>query len=374
MSELEAVTDGVLRRCRELGFARAGIAPAEATAYEAELRQWLAAGKHGEMGYLKRHEELLVDPRRVMPGARSIVCVADRYAVGEGAEAFGRKGRDGAKGNCEGEGPRGRIARYARGEDYHVVMKKRLHQLCDELGGRFPGEQFRACVDTAPLLEREYARRAGIGAIGKHTLLIEPGVGSYLLLGEVLTTLELAPSEPVERDICGRCRRCIEACPTEAIALWSVDASRCISYLTIEHRRAIDGDLFSGMGDRIFGCDVCQEVCPHNQPTLSKGEAAINPAYARRREGFDLLKVLDWREEDRRAAFVKSAMRRATLEMMKRNALIAAGNILAERDDAALEARIAAIARDKGEDPMVRETARSVLARRRVAGEEERAS
>ena len=221
MRTRSAVTDAVLGRCRELGFALAGIADAAPTHYAAELRQWLAAGKHGEMGYLEEHEAQFADPQRLLEGARAVICVADRYAAGDVSHEEARTSM------------RGRIARYARGCDYHVVMKRRLHQLCDELAQVHPRERFRACVDTAPLLEREYAQRAGLGAIGKHTLLIEPGVGSYLLLGEVLTTLPLTPSDAVQRDVCGTCRRCIEACPTNAISLFSVDATKCISYLTI---------------------------------------------------------------------------------------------------------------------------------------------
>jgi len=349
MPSVEQTTRLVLDRCRELGFALAGIAPAEPTAYEPQLRQWLDEGKHGEMHYLARNVELRIDPRKLVEGARSIVCVADRY--GDGA----------ADGGTEGKGPhQGRIARYARGDDYHVVIKKRLHRLCDELTKIFPGETFRACVDTAPVLEREHAQRAGLGAVGKHTLLIDPGVGSYLFLGEVITTLPLAPSTPAEIDPCGSCTRCIDACPTDAITPWSVDATRCISYLTIEHRTAIDEGYHEAMGDWIFGCDICQEVCPHNQPSERSGSATVYPAYKPRHEGFDLLAVIDWDEAARREAFTRSAMKRAKLPMMRRNALIAAGNAVATDDAPSLRAAIGRIADDPAEDEMVRTTARGV--------------
>jgi len=343
-------TRSVLQRCHDLGFALAGIAPALPTVYERELRDWLAAGSHGEMKYLAEHRRQRLDPRQLVPGACSVICVADRY----------HDGRPEAR-RFPGQRPRGRIARYARGDDYHQVIKKRLHRLADELAGEFPGHTFKACVDTAPVLEREIAQRAGLGAVGKHTLLIEPGVGSWLLLGELITTLDLAPSESSGEDPCGTCTRCIDACPTGAIAPWTVDATRCISYLTIEHRSDVNRKFHEAIGDWIFGCDVCQEVCPHNQPTERAAGAPVHPAYAPRRDGFDLLEVLAWDEQRRRDAFVGSAMKRAKLAMMKRNAIIVAGNVLAHGDVPELRLRIEAIAVDADEDDLVRRTARSVL-------------
>jgi epoxyqueuosine reductase len=258
----------------------------------------------------------------------------------------------------------GRIARYARGRDYHVVMKKRLHALADRLRQEFPGAEFRAFVDTAPVLEREYAQRAGLGWIGKHTLLLDPRLGSYLLLGGLFTTLELeAPADQVVvSDHCGACTRCIEACPTQAITERSVDATRCISYLTIERRLPISPELRAGLGDWLFGCDICQEVCPHNsrRPAgAAVGEA--RPEYAAGRSSFDLLEVLGWDEAARSRAFTGSAMKRATLAMMKRNAVIVAGNQIRQRGDAGLLARVREIAADEGEPELVREAAAAVL-------------
>ncbi len=349
------VTADVLRRCGELGFARAGIASARPTEWGDELRAWIGADRHGEMAYLRRHLDLMLDPERLLPGARCVICVADRYHDG-GADAVA---------DTEGAGPRGRIARYARGRDYHDVIRRRLHALCDELRAEHPDAGFRVCVDTAPLLEREYAQRAGLGAVGKNTLVIERGLGSYILLGEVLTTLDLAHSEPAEPDPCGSCTRCLEACPTDAITPWSVDATKCISYLTIEHRTAIDDELARRVDDWIFGCDVCQEVCPHNHPTELSRDASdeIRPEYAPRRTGFDIREVLGWSEADRREAFTTSAMKRARLAMMKRNALVVAGNALARNDDPDLRSRVETIAGDDAEDELVRATARTVLER-----------
>jgi epoxyqueuosine reductase len=324
MNDVAAITARVLKRCHELGFALAGVCEAQPSDYEQEFRAWLAAGKHGEMSYLNRNIELRLDPCQLLPGARSIICVADRY---EGNKSTSPQVN---KSTLNGLG---RIARYARGDDYHAVMRNRLTKLCRKLSAEFPSETFRACVDTAPVMEREHAQRAGLGAIGKNTLLIERGVGSWLLLGEIITTLSLAASRPAEPDPCGTCTRCIDACPTQAIAIrgWSVDATRCISYLTIEHRSAIDEQYHAEMGDWIFGCDICQEVCPHNQPTDRTRSAPANEAYAPRREGFDLLEVLGWDEAARHAAFAKSAMKRAKLDMMKRNAEIALENARALR-------------------------------------------
>ncbi len=340
----------VLDQCAQLGFAHSGVAPAAPVERHRELIEWLEAGRHGEMAYLEEHLAQRIDPRKKLVDAKSIICVADRYASAASASA-------------SPVARMGRIARYARGDDYHRVIKDRLHVLCDALAGEFPGHRFVACVDTAPVLEREHAQRAGIGYVGKNTMLIEPGVGSYLLLGEILTTLPLEVNAQRHGDHCGTCTRCIDACPTDAIAPWSVDATRCISYHTIELRGSIDEQFHEAIGDWIFGCDICQEVCPHNGPTPRTEIAAIRGVYAARNSGFDLLEILNWREEDRIAAFSRSAMKRAKLWMMKRNALIAAGNWLAGQSDAALHNRIADLADDPGEHEVVRATAREVLRR-----------
>jgi epoxyqueuosine reductase len=337
--------------CLAQGFALAGVCGAGPDSTEAaRLREWLEAGKHGSMGYMAEQAAARLDPGRVLPGARSVVMVADQYA---------RRG--------EADEPRpgtGRIARYARGRDYHLVMKKRLHEVCDALAERFAGESFRAFVDTAPVLERQHAARAGLGWAGKNTLLIHPRRGSYLLLGGILTTMELAapPEQAAVADHCGTCTRCIDACPTGALAPGGIDARRCISYLTIERRLPIDPAFHAPIGDWLYGCDVCQEVCPHNSPRPGAPEVQIRPGFTPRGAGFDLLAVLGWREEDRRTAFESSAMKRATLAMMKRNALIVAGNQLrAGLDAPALRERIARAAADESEPEMVRATARQVL-------------
>ena len=204
--------------------------------------------------------------------------------------------------------------------------------LADELRLLFPDDDFRVFVDTAPVLERELAMRAGLGWIGKHTLTIHPKLGSYFLLGGILSTRAFVASEdqhPIS-DHCGSCTRCIDACPTDAITPYSVDARKCISYLTIEHREQIDEQFHAPIGDWLYGCDICQEVCPHNSQKSSEQlgaqATAINDAYKPIRDRFDLLEVIGWTEDNRREAFKGTALKRAKLEMMHRNAKIVLKN------------------------------------------------
>ncbi len=334
--------------CEELAFTCAGIGPASPSKRGDEFRAWLEAGKHGSMDYLARNVEARLDPSHVLAGAKSTVMVADVYA---------------ARGSTDEEvAGQGKVARYARGRDYHEVMKKRLHELADRLRATFPGAEFRSFVDTAPIMEREHAAAAGLGWIGKHTLLINPRLGSYLLLGGVLTTLDLSPVAEEMPDHCGTCTRCIDACPTGAITPYSVDASRCIAYLTIERRGAIPGEFHGAIGGWVFGCDVCQEVCPHNSARTGP-LPAIRDEYTPARQGFEVLEILRWKEVDRRRAFQASALKRATLEMMKRNAVIVAGNLFDEGREERLLAGLRRAAGDADETDLVRSTAGEVLGR-----------
>lgn len=321
---------------------------------EPEMRAWLAQGKHGSMAYLAEHADLKADPSQLLDGATCAIMVADLYATRGGEPDEVTDGH-------------GRIARYARGGDYHKVIKKRLHALCDEVSERWPDARTRAFVDTAPVHERELALAAGLGWIGKHTLLIHPRVGSWMLLGGVLTTLDLDANEHEEPDHCGTCTRCIDACPTDAITPYSVDASRCISYLTIERREPIDPGLQRGMANWVFGCDVCQEVCPHNSPR-SGDVGERHEAYVPGRGSFDLAEVLGWDEGARRSAFAGSAMKRAKLGMMKRNAVIAAGNEIRRlgRRHPVSERLLAALrelTQDAQEEPSLRELAGATVRR-----------
>jgi epoxyqueuosine reductase len=347
-----------------MGFAAAGIAPVRASRWKEEVLAWLSAGRHGEMGYLAKDLELKFEPARVLEGTRAFIMVADQYAE-RGATAENSQLTADTR-------ARGRVARYAQGKNYHWVMKNRLHRLSDRLREEHPGAKFRTFVDTVPVLERELAELAGIGWQAKNTMIINARQGSWLLLGGVATTLDLeAPPEQTKSpDHCGTCTRCIEACPTGAITPYHVDGSRCISYLTIEHRGVIDPALHAPMGDWVYGCDVCQEVCPHNSAREGAEVSERNPAYEAKHPTLPLLDVLGWTRESRRAAFTSTAMKRANLEMMKRNALIAAGN-WARRvgTSTALLTRMKELAIDPCESELVRRTARDVLMSLRSASE-----
>ncbi len=300
----------IKQKALELGFDLAGIAPAQPSQYRDYLRQWLDDGQAGTMQYLARHFDQRTDPATYLPGARSVICAAVNYYV-----PLQPPPPDPAA-------LRGRVARYALGNDYHDWLKPRLHALADCLRRLAPHAQTRACVDTAPVLEKELAARAGIGWIGKNTCLIHPRAGSFLLLGEVITTLELPPDAPAI-DRCGQCRRCLDACPTQALAEpYHMDARRCIAYLNIEHRQEIAADLSAKMGDWLFGCDICQDVCPFNRRPLS----ATQPYFAPRWTSgtLDLGDVLDWSPQDYAANLRASALKRVKLPILQRNAKIVA--------------------------------------------------
>lgn len=297
------------RLAANLGFDRVGIASAGPITRADYLRGWLEQGRAGQMDYLHRLFEQRVDPRNLLPGARSVIVTALNYHQ----PTPGRKAGQ----------PRGRVARYAWGDDYHRVVRDRLAALIKALRVEIDEPfQARACVDTAAVVEREWAAAAGVGWIGKNTMVLHQDLGSYLFLGEIVTTLELTPDTPA-RDRCGSCTRCLEACPTDAFpAPYQMDASRCISYLTIELREGIPPQFQAPMGDWIFGCDICQEVCPYNRG------APISEAFPIRPPGpYPLLtEILSWTPDDYRATLRGSAMKRAKLPMLQRNAAAALAN------------------------------------------------
>jgi epoxyqueuosine reductase len=312
-------TKMVLQMARECGFARVGVAAAGPVPRMAYVRSWLQAGRAGEMAYLDRHRDLLADPRTLLASARSIIVVADSYAPPPGTSATRQP---------SGE-PRGRVARYAWGRDYHRVLRRKLHRLADRLHACIPAPfETRVCVDTAPLLEREWGSMAGIGWIGKNTMVLHQEIGSFFFLGEILTTLELDPSRPA-LEHCGTCTRCLEACPTGALtAPHQMDARLCISYLTIEHRTEIAPHLRPLLGDWVYGCDICQEVCPYNHRAPAASEPAYHPTGMNPLVPDGPLSVLqNWQAEDYNRCLAGSAMRRATLPMLQRNAAIVAGNL-----------------------------------------------
>jgi epoxyqueuosine reductase len=310
---LAALAAEVKRRARELGFDLVGIAPTGPSPRRDYVRRWIDEGRAGSMEYLARRFEERTDPAVYLPGARSVVCVALNYHVPLEPPP------------AEGSVYHGRVARYALGDDYHEVIKTRLHALADWMREAASDEQTRACVDTAPVLERELAARAGVGWVGKHTGVLNARVGSWLLLGEVITTLALPPDEPAT-DHCGTCTRCIDACPTGAItAPYELDARRCISYLTIEHRGEIPPEFHQPIGDWLYGCDICQDVCPHNRAAPAATDPALAPRFPT--GSLDVREVLDWNDENYRSTLRGSAMKRVKLPQLQRNARIVSDNL-----------------------------------------------
>jgi len=310
-----ALADRIRDAALELGFIRVGFCPIEPLgAASLALRDWLSAGHHGEMAYLA--DSARADPGELMPGARSLIVVALPY----GRETP----RDPAARDLVPL--TGLIARYARGVDYHDVLRRRLRQLADRCAALVGRPVLaRPCVDTAPLLERETARRSGVGFTAKSTMTIVPGFGSYVLLGELLTDVELSPTAPISAG-CGSCRTCIDACPTSAfVDAYTLDARRCISYLTIELRGSIPRELRPLIGRWVFGCDVCQEVCPFNHS--SKPRRGDPELLARREfEAPELLRLLEITTSEHRRLIRGSALQRVSRPRLQRNAAVAIGN------------------------------------------------
>jgi epoxyqueuosine reductase len=307
---MDELTERVKSKCLELGFTSAGVAAAVELEEEgARLRDWLGRGFHATMGWMEGSAVKRTDPRLILPGAKSIIAVAMNYYA---AAPNGRE--DGC----------GRISRYAWGDDYHDVLGKKLGELRDWLLGVAPGSEARAYVDTGPVMDKAWAVRAGVGWLGKHTNVITREMGSWVFLGEILTTLDLEPDPPAV-DRCGTCTLCIDACPTGAIVEpYLVDSQLCLSYLTIEHRGPIEGDVREQFDGWIYGCDTCQDVCPWNRKFETTSE---EPAFLPR-EGFVSPPLEEWRSMDRTEftrRFKRSAMKRAKLEGLIRNIEIVLG-------------------------------------------------
>jgi epoxyqueuosine reductase len=306
-----AVEDLIKAQALGLGFDLVGITSLGPVETAAAFDDWLASGYAGEMDYLARGAEKRADSRRPFPGAKSAIVVGLDYG---------------------GREPAGPVSRYARGDDYHDVMVTRLrelHRYVDTVVGRDVAGK--AYVDTGPILERDLARRAGLGWFGKNTMLINPGVGSFFFLGELLLDLELEPDAPFEADRCGTCRRCLDACPTDAFRGPRVlDSTRCISYLTIELKGEIDEALKPLLGEHLYGCDVCQSCCPWN---VRFSQGLREPAFAPResiagKDARTLARdILSMSDEDFRTAFKGSSMKRAKLRGLKRNAAVVLGNL-----------------------------------------------
>jgi epoxyqueuosine reductase len=295
---------------RSLGFDLFGITSAQPSEYRDYFRQWLDTGRHGSMEYLAKRIDERVDPSTYLPGAKSVICVAMNYHTPLQEPTPSQTGK---------------VARYALGEDYHEIIKPRLHRLADAIRKIAPNAQTKCAVDTAPVMEKELAARAGVGWIGKNTCVINSEIGSWLFLGEIITTLDLPHDEPAI-DRCGSCRRCIDACPTGAITEpYQLDARKCISYLTIEHRGEIDPSLKPQMENWLFGCDICQDVCPWNSKAPWTNALSVHPDFA---SGFiDTNGILRWQPEDYSANLRHSAMRRVKLPVLQRNAQIVVDNV-----------------------------------------------
>jgi len=327
--------DAIKELARSIGFDRVGVAAATAADGFDRLTDWLARGFAGDMAYMHKHAAARRHPSSVLPGVRSVVMVSLNY----------RQTTSG-----------GPIAQYARGSDYHDVLREKLNRLLDAIQKVDPEIAGRGVVDTAPLLERDFARRAGLGWFGKNTMLIHPKLGSFFFLGALLLDIDLPADEPFAKNHCGTCTRCLDACPTDAFPApgW-LDSRRCISYLTIEQRGAVPDEFREGLGNWAFGCDICQDVCPWNK----KAPFAGDPAFAPREDlvAPDLLKLLEITEDEFRRQFRGTALFRTKRFGLVRNIALVLGNL---GDRAALPA-LKRVSDDP--DPILREAAAWAIAK-----------
>ena len=340
-----SLTELLKERACALGFDLVGVADAAPSLFSEEYSEWISQGFHGEMNYLAGSRDRRVDPRKLLPGARSIISVGMNYYADcvEGP------------GSPDVASDRAIFARYARGDDYHDVMIGRLKELLEYLKERAgEGADGKIYVDTGPLLEREIARKAGLGWFGKNTLLINTGRGSYFFLGELITNIPLEPDNPAIGG-CGTCTRCLDACPTGALtAPYKLDSRLCISYLTIELKGSVPEPIRPALaesGGRIYGCDICQEVCPFN---IRRSAPTSEPAFQPREITISsrLTDILLLSEEEYRDKFKGSPVKRAKRRGLLRNAAVA----LAASDDPAAEEALARAASHDSE-PLVNEHA-----------------
>lgn len=311
---------------RRVGFDLVGITHAGPPVGATHYREWLARGYGGKMDYLAQTADQRCDPAQLLPGIRSVICTAVSYRRPDGYVPH-----PAAQGRPESDDvPQGRVAQYARGQDYHTVLHRMLARLVRQMRTEIQ-EPFeaRVCVDTMPVLEREFAARAGLGWIGKNTCLLHPELGSYLLLGELLTTLELTYDEPIA-ERCARCTRCLDVCPTQAlIGPREMDARRCIAYLTIEHHSPIAPEFHPAIGDCVFGCDLCQQVCPYNAAAPNGSQPEIMQNAVERL--LDLRKLVTLGSNQHRQLVRGTALRRAPRRVLVRNAELALQNVRRRR-------------------------------------------
>jgi epoxyqueuosine reductase len=345
-ARLRRLADEIKSRGEALGFQQIGITGIELGEDERRLQNWLAKGRHGEMIYMARHGPKRSRPDLLVPGTARVISGRLDYWPGSSRDA-----------EAVLQDPnRAYISRYAMGRDYHKVLRQRLRRLAQSVESAIGPFGYRVFVDSAPVLEKSLARNAGLGWIGKHTNLLHHKAGSYFFLGEVFTDLPLPVDEPAT-DHCGTCRACIDICPTKAIvAPYQLDARRCISYLTIELKGSIPIEFRQAIGNRIFGCDDCQLVCPWNKFAQPTSERDFAP-----RHGLDdksLVALFRWTESEWAAATEGSALRRAGFESWRRNLAVALGN--APTDAAVVDAL-----RERSSDPseVVREHVQWALSR-----------
>jgi len=347
--DLDAAKRALTRGARALGFNALGIAAIDIPEDERHLLTWLDEGFHGDMGYMRRHARLRASPQELLPGAVRVVSVRMDYWPGEARAAEA----------VLTDPTLGYISRYALGRDYHKVLRRSLARLAEDLARQIGGFGYRVCVDSAPVLEKAHARNAGLGWIGKHTNLIARDAGSWFFLGEILTDLPLPVDERASAH-CGTCQACIPACPTAAIiAPFKLDARRCISYLTIEHHGAIPEELRPALGNRIYGCDDCQLVCPWNK----FARAAAHPDFKVRHslDARSLPELFSWTAAEFEDRMRGSAIHRLGFERWSRNIAVALGNAPTS------EAVVSALKkRSEDPSPLVREHVDWALKRHRA--------
>jgi epoxyqueuosine reductase len=309
-----SLADDIRRWARELGFADVGISGTDLGKDEAYLERWLADGHHGEMEYMARHGTRRSRPAELEPGTLRVVSVRMDYIPPGTSNAW----------DVINDGEKAYVARYALGRDYHKVMRNRLQKLAGMIGERIGDFGYRAYVDSAPVLEKALARNAGLGWIGKHTVVINKRAGSYFFLGELYTDLPLPVDKPATAH-CGSCRRCIDICPTQAIvAPYRLDARKCISYLTIELKGSIPEELRAPMGNRVFGCDDCQLICPWNKFAQEATEPDFAPRHSL--DGPKLVDLFAWSEQEFLSRTEGMAIRRTGYEGWLRNLAVGLGN------------------------------------------------
>ena len=299
---------------RELGFQQVGIAGVELDEHEAHLQRWLDAGLHGEMDYMAAHGHKRSRPDELVPGTLRVVSLRMDYLPGDTRMT-----------QLLGEPDKAYVSRYALGRDYHKLIRKRLQQLAERIQAQIGPFGFRAFVDSAPVLEKALASQAGLGWIGKNTLLLNKQAGSWFFLGELFVDLPLPVDAPHASEHCGRCQACLDICPTAAIlAPQQLDARRCISYLTIELKGSIPVELRSLIGNRVFGCDDCQLVCPWNRFARPSVEGDFQPRHGL--DNAELAALFRWSEEEFLARTEGSPLRRAGYERWLRNLAVGLGN------------------------------------------------